>query len=641
MTYTLTWDHGVTADKVISFVMTHNEGDFASLNIIVENPNTSLLAGELRAVLSGPDGELFDGRIVGVPQEMVGPLVTLMFVARPTNYKSLVRSAANALKVLPYWDPVWTPPERRTDPDAVLEGYPKLWYINRTTGAVSASDIMASGSPVAIDPETIFEGSLSVKPGEAPLTSVRVKGEVHWRQSAQGEIDLTHRLRSVYWDKFSLDGIYLRTMSGQGFTGDWPDVGAGFGGGWEVSHSVCIEHEELQQLVPVRLTTGGFTPPDAVPLVGGFWPRDHPTPNIVVFGGFASDEEEPWGDAEEVEPDHITFTSTMPSAGESFKRPNFYRTGPLDMGLPSRVGVPQSYIETELKVRYKADRERVETVEFTLNAGVQPVLADPGDTEGVIELTSGEVDQKIDPKVPGPGYTRPIGNVMRNSYFNTTRGNKSVAHLIARARAMLLARARAVQVSFSVPLSVGAALTLDSSCTVTHASLPGGYATGKVTALVLSMDGGQGGATANVTISCLVGLGGTVTPVLPTWDYVEDDYVDPIYVYQTRTGGSIYALTTNDLTIVPYDNTPITAGDINLLNLGPSTGTIEMEGDVEQQASILIFGQPWHDTNEMLAALDVLPTKLTITMPPVSGDPAETPYEIEVSDLAVPQGIIL
>lgn len=333
---------------------------------------------------------------------------------------------------------------------------------------------------------------------------------------------------------------------------------------------------------------------------------------------------------------YLTVSPQWSPFGFSWKRPNFYDNGPADTGGPSVAGFERfSLYPSQFAVRYARDQERVETINFTLNADVQPLVSARADSFLTVELTSAEIDQPID-----AGGALPIGDVRRNSYLITNRGQQSLQYLYLLCRAKLIARARAVALSFSVSLDVGMNLTLRHSVTITDPRLPGGTATGKITALTFSLDGDSGESKADVTIACCIGRGNALgEPEVGTPEYVDPSYISEGYqIYagqQIAVSPDVYALT-----VMP---TPITGGDLNLFNPKISDLVTRLEvfnGSLMQEA-ILLLGMDWPDTNAAIAAVNEIPTRVELQMVPVNDATQATPFTPELTALMIPKHIDL
>jgi hypothetical protein len=147
----LRWD-----EDIFNFTLQQSEGDPASLTAVVRRPrndagNAIGLLGPGRKIWCwfafdcGPALIKFRGRLVGVPTSIFEESVTLEFVARPINLVAQKEAQAATLRVLPYYDEVVIDPQRRTDPEVVLEGYSAVWHYDRETHVLTISDDFRRG----------------------------------------------------------------------------------------------------------------------------------------------------------------------------------------------------------------------------------------------------------------------------------------------------------------------------------------------------------------------------------------------------------------------------------------------------------------------------------------------------------------
>src|SRR4029077_3133127 len=119
-----------------------------------------------------------------------------------------------------------------------------------------------------------------------------------------------------------------------------------------------------------------------------------------------------------------------------------------------------------------AQRQCTERVSFSLFADVQPILTDPEDGEAL------RIDDVRSVNLSDAAEGTPIGDPRRRSYIATARGNQSLEHLIALARANLMKRARVVEIAFAPKLARMPEITLRKNAFLTEPRL--GEATGKI-----------------------------------------------------------------------------------------------------------------------------------------------------------------
>lgn len=234
---------GAYEENVFSFEVQHAEGEFATLRVELRNPRVGLLtpSRDLWAWLGySEDGStagatpLFFGRVVGVPESITDEIVSLQFIARPSDYDAQKAALAETLKVEPFWDPVWINPAERDNPDVVLEARPQNWHIDRVTHSVTVSDIIeGEDGTITLSPSDMFQDSLSLAFRDSPVTTLNCTATVYWEQAAKGTLDITSKVVAAFGAAGSDTGA-ITSYTGQGLMEDWPEKGDGIGGGWTV-----------------------------------------------------------------------------------------------------------------------------------------------------------------------------------------------------------------------------------------------------------------------------------------------------------------------------------------------------------------------------------------------------------------------
>lgn len=228
-------------EQVFSFEILHAEGDFARLSLEVKNPKTGFLStGRKQWMwLSWDDGgtagavALFFGRLIGIPQNVQGEVIRMDFIARPQDFFAQKDALADAMRVRPWWDPAFVQPERRDDPDAVLESRSELWHIDRVSHVVTASDIITGeDGTLALTADDFFYDSLDVQYSQPPGRLVHCEAEVYWSQAVVGSVDITQDLIDAFRDAGTSHNYMISTYTGQGLASDWPEEGDRIGGGW-------------------------------------------------------------------------------------------------------------------------------------------------------------------------------------------------------------------------------------------------------------------------------------------------------------------------------------------------------------------------------------------------------------------------
>jgi hypothetical protein len=574
VTFTFAWvdenDAFVARDDedVFAFELLHAEGEFATLRVEIRNPKTGLLAPARKQWVwfgyddGGSTGAvaLFKGRLIAIPESITDELVSLSFVARPSDYEDQKAALAATLRVAPYWDPVWINPTERNNPDVVLESRPQLWHIDRVTHDLTVSDIIEGEDGIlALDSGDAFYDSLQASFSSVPVSRITCQATVQWGQAAKGSIDLSGIVAAAFAAAGSVYGA--QSYTGQGLQEDWPERGDRIGAGWTVGRSSAFRIDGSQ----IATTLLGVELAEA------------------------------------------------------------------------RAGFPLWTLDPVLFADYEVSRQRTETISFSVDADVQQIVAEPREEQLLtIALSSSQVGSFIDGDA-SPGFTQPIGDVRRPSYFLTDRGKQSLESLIVLCRARLLARARCVTLTREVAFDAAVGLSCRHSMTFTDDRIPGGGATGKIVSYSLALNGDSGQAIGSVSIACTIGRGTTISV----------DEGDPVYAdgysaqgWQAITGGAT-VIASADLSYSDFDTQPIDDDGVNLLTLDAASAVIScvvVNGPTAQRAAM---AGGFEDIGEAFAALNEDYTEVALTMLPLTGGPFETSFAVTVSDLAVPKTIDL
>src|SRR6185437_3939673 len=169
---------------------------------------------------------IFFGELVGVPDDLFAEKITLKFLARSMDYIAFKQACAETLKLPGNYDPIFLKEEQRDEPDSILEGWSSLYHVDRTSLAVTASDVLV-GEDGTVEfrefPPTALYDSLKVKIGQAPLTNVQVQVQVHWTQRTIGYVDGP--------------AVNVASYTGETFVSDFPKGGHSLGSGWTCEFS--------------------------------------------------------------------------------------------------------------------------------------------------------------------------------------------------------------------------------------------------------------------------------------------------------------------------------------------------------------------------------------------------------------------
>ena len=597
--------HNREDEDVFAFTFSHVEGDIAGMEITVKNPRIGFLnPGRKRwAYFSHNRGTdavpdvvpLFFGRLLGIPTNVFDTLVTLNFTARPTDFVDQKAVLADAMKVLPYYDPIFVSPDRWSDPDVVLEGYSVLWHVHPVTHVVTTSDILVpEDGEVTLASTEFFYDSMSMTLNQVPLTSVTVEATIPWTQVHSQQINLRSKVLELGAFHDEVYGFLIQSYTMDGLIQDWPKTGAAIGSGWTVAlgelTDVSVSHTKIETIPEVFRT-------DDVPVLPEgsiFFP-------IKVTGKY-------WGGVD--------------GAGYDFQ----YELVAVALGY----AVPFLWVEAD------RNQDFGQVVQFTMTADMQDIAtAAEEDEKLLITLSANRVSD------PTEDDSVPIGNVAKRDYISTDRGQRSLQHLICVARANLKMRARAVQIGFEMSFAdaLEKGFTLRKSATISDPRLPGGTATGKIIGIRHSLDGDEGAAITQVTIACSVGYGGVRAAVPGDPVYVDDDYVEDDY--QVRENETVL-LDTSDVT---YTIPLVEPGDDGIdFEKGLTPDVIVKQFFVTNGPAVqkpLLQADTSLDQAAVSELLQNNPTQFHLELIDLKKGPFVWPVPVELSTLVLPKQIDL
>jgi hypothetical protein len=227
--------------------------------------------------------------------------------------------------------------------------------------------------------------------------------------------------------------------------------------------------------------------------------------------------------------------------------------------------------------------------------------------------------------------TIPIGDLRRRSYIATERGNRSLEHLIALARAHLLQRSRVVEIAFAPRLARMPEITLRKNGFLIEPRV--GEALGKIIGYSLALDGSNGRINCQVRIGCTIGYGGSAvasggTPTYCTVDYAGADYQQFI--------GRTVGLFDTSVVYQPPNADPNDDG-INFLSTLRAADVIAIPlvviNTAYEQEDRVAFLQ----YEDVANVLNKFPTRATFKLKSMTRQFSSS-YELQMSDLKIPTG---
>lgn len=643
-------DYAQATEIVLEWTYDWKEGDFATLQIVIKNPEVPLLApGRKRwAWFSFDDGPgteataIFFGQVVAVPGSIDGNIITYHMIARPYNANELKTQVADGLRELPYWDKIFIDKQRWTDDDLVLETRAAVWYWDPVTHACSISHFLVGEAGVIeyLASEHDYE-ECNVTLGAPPVHTAEATAEINWTQQGIGVLDLTDYVTANWPNE---DASYAPSITS--FTmneNSWFRPGGSLKDGWEVTFAEAIPRYDLT----IKSRSGGqnyiiIWPPEQITVNSQFSEQYSDTPpGSINLGQFMTQHD---------------YTSSIDTTDGEVS------------SVSSNVGwstmlVPLYHTKVKLQAGWEASRPFVENVKIVLKADMQPVITMPDESQvfKLDDLRTHNLSEELDPEnYEGP----PIGDSRRRSYITQDRGLDSLRYIVLRLRNAIISNSRAARVQMRpYDLNKWATVSLRHNI-LTHASkIPSGQALGKVVQKSASYSDGV--LALSINLECCLGRGGTVSETAGTPEWADEDYVAQSEDYQQYIGRTLFVADEADVTFeVPLydpqdDGLDLIAGFDVLRAIDQplviENGPAVQRAHVEHLQTIFrhvprpVDGAPLEFNQELMDAItehieqklnDEVPTRLTFALKSMKNT-FNTDYVINTSVLKLPKGLDL
>jgi hypothetical protein len=291
----------------------------------------------------------FYGRILMLPSDMFGQVVTVNFYAKPLDYLARKIAAADALKVTPCYSKTFIDPAQIDNPDTALIGYSASWHHDPVTHAITITDyISGEAGELSFAGSEIVGQSVTFTLGDPPPRAIKVDAVVTYTQRATGTIN---------------DGPYSFTSYSSGIYEGWPKPGTSIGAGWTVkSSSVSVPGAVNAYVKEFKYE---WKNPQKEHLNGDAMSINETISMPMVAGQPILKES------------LIDLTS---SAGFTVGDPETGRAASLSIQENGTYVVPWSITGASLELEYAAARARTEHLMFTLVLDCQPMLSDDDGT---------------------------------------------------------------------------------------------------------------------------------------------------------------------------------------------------------------------------------------------------------------------
>lgn len=367
-------EHYREDQKIFAAKLGQTEANYATLTITIRNPRTTLIGPHhpvycFFAYDDQTDVTLvFTGRLVGLPTNLFAEIIELKYIAQPLDWPAQKQIAATPLKVNPGYDALFLDPAKRDDPDSILEGYARVFHTDRTTLAITTTDIIApEDGTIVFTGDDAFYDSVSFTIAEPPLQLVNVESTVAWTQSWTGIVDIGQRTFFSY--------------TGNGFISEWPKPEAQLGGGYSVYTSLAFDTWGISLTIPAS-NRASWKSTQKEHEVGDTIAYDNSSSGAGFRGPFLR-----------------LITASSGTIGEINPYDPDFVDKPTSTSNSSWIDMPQWRVDTSLVLRCDPIRQRSERVRFTMQANLQQVItpaqSPPLPSSETISVPAQDVSQQL------------------------------------------------------------------------------------------------------------------------------------------------------------------------------------------------------------------------------------------------------
>lgn len=234
--------HSVEDEEIYFLKIDHSEGEFATLEVEIRNPSEGLLSPSRkeRVFISIENGGspilIFSGRIIGSPTGLTNQTVRIQYIGQPEDWDTVQDTFLDTLKVAPFFNQLYIPADRRDLAEEILAARPELLHWNRSTNALSLSNIIEGSSFIDLAGDVI-EDTVRVDIGDPPLKAIDITIEAQWEQVGLGTVDVGEQIRLEFTNT-AIGTPQINTLTPLAFEDGWR--GARIPTGYVIEESTLI-----------------------------------------------------------------------------------------------------------------------------------------------------------------------------------------------------------------------------------------------------------------------------------------------------------------------------------------------------------------------------------------------------------------
>ena len=470
------------------------EGTYPQATLLIRNPDVDFSTKE-EAIISRNNTILFRGQLMKTPIKGEKNLIQIKLVAKPQNAREQLEKLCTFLKKEGGWDLLFVSDENETRPYEALEGRTQLFYWDRATGRVNATDIFKGDKAIPLPNDSLFD-TIRYRVAHRPLQSVHMQVIAEWIQSRQGEEDIGYLL------KFRFPEGIVNTLTGDILQTNWWRVGDK-----DASGSYTILDSALEEFTPPSTGILNLYPRTSIPLTEELIENSPPyflkrswfhVRGLRVKWHYKQKRREIF---------HIHLGQTLQDINVEPK------TKSLKIRLQNiggLRGIPRWLPHHGYSKRFQVQWEGI--LYYCLENHLSKTEFEPSKWEKV------------------RGNTLPT--LETATFFNTERGKQAALHALEIAKSHLAYSSRAIEIKLSGTFDEMAKLTCAHRVALKDAPLPWKKITGKVKQVRLIKDGSTGVSWGEAILACSIGT--KKKKFLPSQEknpYVDEEYVIDTYIF--------------------------------------------------------------------------------------------------------------
>lgn len=228
--------------EVLDLVISQSEGQFATAALEIPNPGVGLLSPLrkqyifISCMFDGEVRPLFAGRIQGFPTDLAPTTIVVQYIAQSATWADDQAAFLETLKVAPFYSPLFSTVDKRSDPTEILAARNALLHWERfPDGGVSLSDIVQGSTTIDLGEGAFFD-SLKTTVAAPAVTQVDVTVDVQWLQTGIADVDVGAAVKAKFVNTGGAPTPRINTLSPTSFESAWK--GASVPSGYTVKSSV-------------------------------------------------------------------------------------------------------------------------------------------------------------------------------------------------------------------------------------------------------------------------------------------------------------------------------------------------------------------------------------------------------------------